>query len=442
MKNLTNLKKMHIFFVGIGGISMSGLAKLVKNMGAKVSGSDRNNNSFNSLNGLGITTFSGHNKNNITKDIDLIVYSSAIDKDNVELVAADLFGIKKLERHEFLGLLSKDYKEVIAISGTHGKTTVTSMIGYIFSVAKLNPTIHIGGESVNLKDNTIIGDNNYLIVEACEYKDSFLSLNPSLGVVLNIDLDHTDYYKDINQLKNSFINFGTNCKYLLSSNHLNVIHKNHKIVDKSWVVKNIKRYKIGYSYDLYFDNKKYINLKLNIFGKHNIYNSIFAVAVAKHYNIPKKYIRKAIISYLGVKRRYEFLGKINNIPVIIDYAHHPTEIKNSLEGIKEIYVRPLVIFQPHTYTRTLSLMDEFINELNGNNIIIYKTYPARENYLRRGDGYTLFRKLKNKVKYYAVDLNTLKGTIKDILKKYNHDVIIVLGAGDLADKFVHLINSL
>lgn len=442
MKNLTNFKKMHIFFVGIGGISMLGLAKLIKMAGAKVSGSDRSDSQFNKLNNLGIVTFLGHDGSHITSDIDIIVYSSAIDKDNIELKTADAFNIPKFERHEFLGIIASNYRDVIAISGTHGKTTVTSMIGCIFKYAKLNPTIHIGGESVNLKDSTIIGDNKYLILEACEYKESFLSLRPTTGAILNIDLDHTDYYKDIDHLKRSFISFGENCQYLISDDSLPLIHNNHQIVDNYWSVKNINRCKNGYTYDIFYKKKKFISIRLNIIGRHNIVNSIFAVAIAKHYKIPKRFIKKALSNFLGVKRRYEYIGKINNIPVIIDYAHHPTEIKNSLAGIKDIYKNPLVVFQPHTYTRTASLISDFINVLSTEDVVIYKTYPAREKYIREGDGYTLFRKLNNKNKFYAVDLITLNGIIKKNLEKEKYDVIVVLGAGDLGDKFVGLINSL
>ena len=213
MKKLGILHKKHIFFIGIGGISMSGLAKLVLDSGTKISGSDTGcGKEIEILESLGITIYHNHSGDNISSDIDLVVFTGAILPNNPEIVRSKELGIELMERSEFLGLVSQNYDKVIAVAGTHGKTTTTALIGEIFVGAGLNPTIHLGGESISLKGNTIIGGNEYFIVEACEYRESFSYLQPDIGVVTNIDLDHIDYYKNFQEIHNAFERFSRNCK--------------------------------------------------------------------------------------------------------------------------------------------------------------------------------------------------------------------------------------
>lgn len=440
MKNLSNFKKMHIFFVGIGGISMSGLAKISIELGAKVSGSDFSHTNLPELFDKGATIYLGHNKSHITRDIDLIVYTGAVKEDNEELVEGRRLGIPVVERNIFLSYLSMNFKNIIVIAGCHGKTTVTSMIGHIFECANLNPTVHIGGESLNFQNNTKVGGDDYFIVEGCEYRESFLSLSPSTAVILNIDKDHLDYYGTIENIKKAFQKFADNSSQLFVFEDINIVHKNLYIVNNFWTIKSIKKTKDGYSYKVYFKNKFYLKCSISVFGVHNIYNSLMAISVANEYNIDKKIIKNAIKTFSGVKRRGEIIGKVGNIPVVADYAHHPKEIEASIKGILDRFKNPLIIFQPHTYTRTIFLMNEFINVFNKyKNIIIYSTYPARENFMPKGSAYSLYKKIKISSKFYAKNIDDLSKIISPNISKNKYDVIVVLGAGDLYDKIKEII---
>lgn len=435
MKNLSNFKKMNIFFVGIGGISMSGLAKISKYLGARVSGSDVYSTNFDHLIGKDIQVFHGHSSSHITTDLDLVVFSGAIKDDNPELMRAKELLIPIMERSEFLGVVSKLYNNVIVVSGSHGKTTVTSMLGHIFSTAKLKPTIHVGGECLNFKSNTVIGDEKYFIVEGCEYRESFLSLSPNTAVILNIDNDHLDYYITYKNVINAFNKFAMSSDMIFSNEDFSFVHKETCIVNKCYKADNIKITKEGYKYKVYYKNKFLISVTLDVMGRHNIENSLFAIAVARYYGISKKTIKKALNSYKGVKRRYEIIGEYLDVPVISDYAHHPSEIVKSIAGLKERFFNPLIIFQPHTYSRTESLKNEFVDSLKDNDVVIFSTYPAREKYNAKGSAYNLYRKLKNKHKFYAKDMAKLKNLLNELVINHNYDIIVVLGAGDLYDKF-------
>jgi len=404
--------------VGIGGISMSGLAKILHSMGTEVSGSDHQISYVTeNLQSIGIPVFSKHSSKNITKDIDLVVFSGAIKQTNPEIIKAKKLGIKVIERSELLGLLSKNYKNVIAISGTHGKTTTTAMIGEIFVNAGLSPTIHIGGKSVNLMSNTIVGDQEYLIVEACEYRNSFKFLKPNCSVITNIDSDHLDYYKNLDAIQKAFNNFAKNSQYVINEN--------------DYEVKNLQLENSSYIYDVYYKGKFYLSVKLNMLGIHNVKNSIFAIAVAHYYGIDKDIIAKSLNNFKGVERRYEKITNINGTPIILDYAHHPTEIKNSIAGIECVYKKILCIFQPHTYSRTLKLFDQFVEVLRGKNLILYKTYAAREEEIIGGRSEDLFNAINTSCTFCS-NIDELLLEVKKQIT--NFDCLLVLGAGDLADK--------
>lgn len=430
------------FFIGIGGVSMSGLAQILKNHGYSVAGSDINPKTKIS----GIKIFHKHDASNI-KGFNVIVYNSAISEDNVELVEAKRMDLKILSRAELLGKISSLYKNVIAISGTHGKTTTTAMIAEIFIKAGFKPTIHLGGISNSIRSNFFIGDKNYFITEACEYKDSFLSLKNKVGVVLNIEPEHLDYFKTKNNIKNSFIKFCYNSFYnviikecieeeyvnikskqqtnnLINQANLCLLNDKAKI-DKSLIIKksydnnkilikldktkkvitfgesgdyqalNIKleeNHKL--SYDCFYKNKKLTRIKLNACGLHNITNSLSAIAVARIFKIKLKDIKTGLENFKGVKRRMEIVKQ--NPLTIHDYAHHPTEIKKTILAIKQSYMNSnikydcknccieqhkilLTVFQPHTYSRTAMLKREFIEALKlTDKLILYKTFEARE----------------------------------------------------------------
>lgn len=446
MKNLNNLSKLHVFFIGIGGVSMSGLAKIVLNSGGKVSGSDINNSQeIQNLKDLGADIYLSHNENNVSSDIDVVIYSSAIASDNKEMIKAKTLNIPILERSEFLGFVSQTYKNVIAIAGTHGKTTTTSLIGEIFTLAGLSPTIHIGGKSNKLKSNTIIGEKNYFIVEACEYKDSFRYLKPQLGIITNIEADHLDFYKNYRDVREAFERFASKSEKIISLHSDNMVHKNNQIIYEDWCVKNIEFVCNGYNFNVYFKNKFIGEFRLNLLGQHNITNSLFAIATAYNYGIDIETIKDAVSGFMGVERRYEKIHTFgSNCNLIIDYAHHPTEIKSSIDGIKSVYNKILCVFQPHTFSRTKQLFSEFINILEEiGDLVLYKTYPARENEIDGGSAEDLFRflikkasnqkdKEKNKLVRY---FNNIEDIIKFIGAYHeNYDCILVLGAGDLAEK--------
>lgn len=431
MKLDKNLANLHIFMIGIGGISMSGLAKILLNWGCRVSGSDvKTSQIIADLERQLINVSIGHSPNNIKQDIDLIVYSGAIHDDNCEIIRAKELGIPIIERAELLGIIANNYKHVIAVSGTHGKTTTTAMISEIFNQAGLSPTIHIGGVSVNLQSNTIIGNNDYLILEACEYRESFRYLFPETLVITNIESEHLDYYGDYESIQLAF--------HRLANRSSNVIANkddivNHTISIEDFKVKNIKLLKNGYTFEVDYLDKFSINIRLNVIGRHNIINSLFAIAVAYLYKVPADIIKMALERFNGCERRYESIGDVNNISIIIDYAHHPTEIKSSICGIKEHYKNPLIIFQPHTYSRTFKLFDEFLCVLKDvKNLILYQTYPAREKEIIGGRAEDLQKALGSQIDCFT-DVKKLMKKIKEILSLKENDCVLVLGAGDLAE---------
>lgn len=433
MKNLDNLKNLHIFMIGIGGISMSGLCKIAKSLGATVSGSDvGESREIAILENMGVEIFRTHSGDNISNNIDLVVYSGAIKEDNVEIIRAKNFGISIMERTEFLGIIAEKYREVIAISGTHGKTTTTALIGNIFSVAGKNPTIHIGGNSVNFGTNTVIGSSEYLILEACEYRESFRFLKPRMGVITNIEADHLDYYKDFYQIESAFQRFADKCVSVVLGDGVNITHKFSTSIGDEWRAENIVYSHGGYDYDVFYMDKYYAHFRLNMIGIHNVTNSLYAIAVAEHFGIGIDDVVKGVSGFLGVDRRYQKISHIGGADIIIDYAHHPTEIESSINGLLGVYSNIMCIFQPHTYTRTLSLFDDFVRVLSKlPRLILYTTYPAREEEIIGGRAEDLFEFVGEKC---ISDITEVVNEIENRVISDKLDAVIILGAGDLAEK--------
>lgn len=435
MKKLNFLQNKHIHFVGIGGISMSGLAKLVISAGGIVSGSDISSSiEVKQLIGLGATISIGHDADNVRPDHDLIVCSSAISYDNVELVRARMLNIRIMERSEFLGCIASCYDKVIAVSGTHGKTTTTAIISEILTIAGLNPTIHLGGESIGLKGNTIIGGNEYFVVEACEYKESFRYLNPYIGIITNIEFDHPDYYKSFDDIHDAFTRFADNSGCVITTESTNIVHGDKVTIDSDWKVKNIQCVCNGYSFNVYYRGEFYHSFRINMLGQHNITNSLFAIATAHRLGIDRETIESALAGFQGVERRYECIHTYETgCRVIIDYAHHPTELRTSIEGLRDVYKRTLYIFQPHTYTRTKALFGDFVEVLKDlPNIIMYPTYPAREQEIVGGRAIDIYTALPQKSKYYIDNIHSLLSTMRSFSTTF--DCVLVLGAGSLAEK--------
>ncbi|CAH2215135.1 UDP-N-acetylmuramate--L-alanine ligase [Tepidibacter aestuarii] len=448
---------MHVHFIGIGGISMSALAKICLNKGYVVSGSDfKDSDTVNNLREQGMSVFVGHKKENITDDINLVVYTAAISDDNEELNQARSKSIKTLSRAEFLGQIMKDYKNPIAVSGTHGKTSTTSMLSVIFEYSNLDPTILVGGNLKDIGGNVKIGNSENFITEACEYVDSFLNFNPKVSIVLNIEADHLDYFDGLDDVKDSFNKFGKllpddgyfvvngddiNCIDVLDGLNSNIIRYG-KSSDNNMIIDNVSFNKFGHgSFSLSLDGKDLGKFNLCVPGLHNIYNATAAICASLVSGIDVDTIRDNICKYKGVGRRFEYKGTYNEATIIDDYAHHPTEVKATLAAAKNMCEGNLwCIFQPHTYTRTSSLLDEFATSFNDASfVIITDIYAARE----KNDGSIHSKDLVEKIKehnenvIYIKDFNDIADYIRDNVKK--DDVVITTGAGsiyEVADKLI------
>ena len=385
-----NIKNIH--FLGIGGISQSALAVILKSQGYNVSGSDKVESlTTKKLQTLGIPV-SINSVSEFIYNAHLVVVTGAVKEDDKELILAKKLGLNVVSRAKMLGMLAKQYKNVISVAGTHGKTTTTGMISKIFLDAKKNPTIHIGGNMQEINGNVNVGEKEFFITEACEYQDSFLSLKSDVCVILNVQPDHLDYFKSFDNIKKSFKKFANNTKkkgivvYNRDDENACLNYKQNVVsyaLNGFGVVsaKNIKEYEKGkYQFSCHVLGNKMFTCKLNIYGKHNVYNALASISVALYYGIDKQIIKKAIESFKGIKRRFEDYGLINGTKVIHDYAHHPTEIQAIIKTAKSLTKKDVyVVFQPHTYSRTKLLYDEFLNCFNGaKEVLVYKVYSARE----------------------------------------------------------------
>ena len=445
-------KRIH--FLGIGGISQSALAIILKENGHFVSGSDRVASSVTQkLTQKGIDVCI-NGISSFIKDADLVIVSAAIAENDRELLFAKSLNKKIITRSETLGLVAKNYKNVISVAGSHGKTTTTAMVSKIFCDAGLNPTVHIGGEVDFIDGNVKVGAKDFFITEACEYVDSFLSLKSDVGVILNIQKDHLDYFKNLSNIKKSFAKFAHNTKkdglivYCADDENVNFKINNKSISYSAMgkgllTAKNIKEYQSGrYSFDCCFLEKKLCKIKLGVFGKHNVLNALAAVAVALNYGVDLKIIKASLLNFKGVKRRFEEYPSVNGARVFHDYAHHPTEIKAIIELAKNMTENDVfVIFQPHTYSRTKLLIDEFVTCFRGaREILIYKTYPAREKPELGFDQTELSSRLLKageKSKSF-IDYYSMKRYIQSQLKV--GDILLILGAGDIENfaKYIQL----
>lgn len=434
----------HIHFLGVGGISQSAIALILKSLGHKITGSDAKEshitqNLVNNGIEVEIDGTSGH-----IYSADMLVVSAAIKEDDKELMFAKALKKPIISRAEALGMLAEQYTHVISVAGSHGKTTTTGMIAKIFMQAKLDPTIHIGGQLDFIGGNVRIGGKGFFITEACEYYDSFLSLKSDVSVILNIQKDHLDYFKTFSNINKSFKKFAKNTKQnglvVYSSDDKNAIKKYRKSVSFSMnnngilEARNIKEYEKGkFMFNLYFMGLKLTKIKLSVYGKHNISNALASIAVALYYGIELKDIKKALYKFSGVERRFKTYGTFKEAKVIHDYAHHPTEIKASIRVAKKLTKgKVFVCFQPHTYSRTMYLLNEFINSFkNVDHALIFKAYSARE---KESDGVNHVE-LADEVKRinshcFAFDkYENMKKYLEVNVKK--KDIILVLGAGDI-----------
>ena len=453
MKDINSLiTYKNIYFIGIGGVSMSGIAHTLKHFGFNVSGSDAtDSNTIQSLISCGIPVYIGHNPENI-KNSDLVVYTAAISKDDPELVMAHSLNIPTMERAVFLGLLTKCFDDTITISGTHGKTTTTSMISLCFLKANLNPSIQVGAYLKNISGNYTVGTSDYFILEACEYVESFLHFFPKSAIVLNIDNDHLDYFKNIDNIQNAFtkyvkllpsngllvINADDNrCLSLIDSTKAKVITYGINNSNADFIAKNIVFDDNGFpEFDVYTKSEFYCHIKLSVPGKHNILNALACIAMCSYYNIDSEIIKSALLEFTGANRRMEFKGKFNNnVSVFDDYAHHPTEINATALALKnKKFNKSWAVFQPHTYSRTKNLLEDFAKVLMSfDNVIITDIYAAREKNTYNVSSRDLADKLRSlggNVNYIS-DFNDIVNYLKENVEDY--DVVLTIGAGTVTE---------
>ena len=440
---------MHIHFIGIGGISMSGLAQICLHNGHIVSGSDSSDSYFTKkLKDLGATIYIGNNKDNISDNIDMAIYTAAISPNNEELLECKNKNIALMDRASFLGNIMKDYKNAIAVSGTHGKTSTTSMLSLLFEGSKLDPTILVGGNLKDIGGNVRVGSSQHFITEACEYVDSFLKFYPRIGIILNVEADHLDYFSGIEAIKTSFNKFSKLIPkdgYLIINgddvNSLDTIYdldcniiKYGKEAHNTVIINDIAFDEKGNgSFSLTYEGNNLGEFKLSIPGTHNIYNATAAIMSALVSNIPLEDIKANLTKYTGVGRRFEYKGRFNDAVIIDDYAHHPTELKATLSAAKNVCNGKIwCVFQPHTYTRTKALLNDFSNSFsNADKIIITDIYAAREkdtNEIHSQD-------LVNKLLQNGVDALYLK-TFEEITSYLcdnlqGPDMLITAGAGNV-----------
>jgi len=449
MPNIDNIKKFKkVHMIGIGGVSMSGIAAILKNWGFLISGSDctESENTL-KLKELGIPVTIGNNIEDVNNS-DIIVYSAAIKEDNPEMIEAKRLNIPTMERADFLGELTRCYKDTICISGTHGKTTTTSMVSLCFLEALKDPSIQVGAYLKQIDGNYKVGNSEHFVIEACEYVESFLKFNPKAEIILNIDNDHLDYFKNFENIKNAFIKYvkllpndgllilngdDSNCLDLSKYTNCKSITYgiNNKNVD--FYAENITFNNDGFAeFDVFNNNKNLGTIELSVPGIHNVSNALAAISLSIMYGISFKDIKTALSKFTGAHRRFEFKGKIDNkASVYDDYGHHPTEIIATINALKnKDYNKSWVIFQPHTYSRTKNLLDDFANALiNFDNIIVLDIYAAREKNTYGITSEDLVNRIKSigKDSKYIPDFNDCVNYVKDNVQK--DDVVITLGAG-------------
>ena len=431
---LSETEKLH--FIGIGGIGMSALAQYAYACGKKVSGSDSVfNDQVKKLTAMGIRVATGHTRQN-ARGADVVIYSSAIPEDNPELQFARDNKKIILKRAEFLRCVEQAHKFSAAVSGCHGKTTTTAMLAHMYLCAKKSATCMIGGEDATLGNFTYGKD--LFLTEACEYKKNFLYLTPNLAIVLNIDNDHLDCYKDMEELTEAYREFAAHGIGIINADDANAL-KAAGANSVSFGIKNKAMYgavnlekdeENRYAFTVTEYGIKKARLQLNVAGKHNVTNALAAIAAGRNSGLSMEECVRGAEAFKGAKRRNEPIGTVGGVKVIADYAHHPKEIEETLTSAKN----PLVVFQPHTYTRTKILMGDFVRVLREYATVIYPTYAAREKYDFAGSAYALYTALKKggADTAYAENTGRLLEKLKENAGKFSE--IYILGAGDLYDE--------
>lgn len=450
-------KNAHIHFIGIGGISMSGLAHIALGDGYRVTGSDRAKSDITDrLEKEGAIIYEGHAAENIG-DAELVVHTAAVHNDNPEMQEAQKRGIRLIDRAEFLGALMKNYRHAVGVAGTHGKTTTTSMIAHALIHADTDPTISVGGVLDLIDGNIRCGKSDLFVTEACEYTNSFLKFYPTIALITNIEEDHLDFFTGIEMIRDSFRSFAEltkdqghvvaygeddNIKKALDGADLDII--TYGMADtNNYYAGNIV-YTAGYpAFDVYKNKEKLCSISLNVPGDHNILNALATIAVCELLGVDAQTAAEGIETFKGTHRRFEKKGFVNGAIVLDDYAHHPTEIKATLKAAKAFDHRRIrCIFQPHTYSRTRTLWNEFVNAFDdADELIITHIYAAREVY----DGQTDPDRLAAEIAAKGIHARYMD-KFEDIVQYIKEtaaegDIIFTMGAGDVTNIGTELVQQ-
>ena len=428
-------KRVHL--VGIGGVSMRPLGLVLKGMGLQVSGSDMNSSvSTDELIAQGIQVAIGHRQENV-QGADCVIRTAAVHNDNPEIAGARAAGIPVFERAQAWGVIMKAYENAICISGTHGKTTTTSMMAHILMEAALDPTVMIGGYLPLLRAGHRVGNGNTILLESCEYCDSFLNFFPSLAVVLNIEADHLDYFKDLADVEKSFRKFAE-----LSTNGIVANGDDANTVD---TLRGLDYVSFGFganntvravdpsadwrSFDVICNGQRYCHVELSVYGRHNALNALAAAAVAWKMGIDADAVVRGLAGFRGAGRRMEFKGTFNGADVYDDYAHHPGELCATVDAVRAMgYKRIIFAFQPHTYTRTHALFNEFVEQLSKPDVLILaEIYAARERNTIGISSRDLVEKIPGSI--YCATLPEVTQRLQELAQP--GDVILTVGAGDI-----------
>lgn len=452
MPNLDLIKKYNrVHMIGIGGVSMSGIAEILSHFGIIVTGSDLSESeNTNKLKEHGIKVTIGHNLEDVSQAA-AVIYSAAIKLDDPELQKANECDIPTIERCDFLGMLTKAFNNTIGISGTHGKTTTTSLVSLCFMEAGLDPNIQVGAYLKAIDGNYRVGNSEHFIIEACEYVESFLKFFPKSEIILNIDNDHLDYFKDFTHIKEAFIKYvallpedgllvvngdDSNCLDLIQ--HTKAKSLTYGITNKhtNFFAVNISFDENGFpEFDVYSKDTFYARIHLSVPGMHNVLNSLACITLCTEYGIDKKYIISALQKFTGAHRRFEYKGMVKGASIFDDYGHHPTEIVATAKALmNKNYHKSWVIFQPHTYSRTKTLLEDFAKALlNFDHIIIADIYAARESNtygISSADLVKCITDLGKEAIYIPNFENIVSYVIEHIEEK---DILLTLGAGTVTN---------
>ena len=452
-------KPLHIHFIGIGGISMSGLAEILMGEGFTVSGSDAKESPLTkSLEAKGAKIFYGQRASNIMDSTEAVVYTAAIHSDNPEFAKAKEKNLPMLTRAQLLGQIMRNYETPIAISGTHGKTTTTSMVSHILLEGKCDPTISVGGILPAIGGNIRVGESETFVTEACEYTNSFLSFFPKISIILNIDADHLDFFKDLDDIRNSFRRFSE----LLPSDGILIINAdipNYQEITKNlpchvvtygleqeadYQAKDITFDKYGHaSFTVYKNGRKTGSYYLKVPGMHNVSNALASIALGHLLGLTEEVIIKGLGSFTGTDRRFQYKGEVAGVTVIDDYAHHPTEIEATLHAAGNYpHQKIWCVFQPHTYTRTKALLPEFAKALTlADHVVLADIYAARETDtlgISSEDLQKRIQELGTPCEYFP----TFDEIENFLLENCSRgDLLITMGAGDVVNIGEHLLGK-